>query len=118
MGGPVRLRFREILYAEHYRHQIYIYRTDGQKTVTRQTFREFTADLTDRRFFLCSRGVIVNLEYAKDFDGTVFILKSRQRIPVSRDLAKTARQTFCDFLFETTEFCTPPPHSGKRSAER
>lgn len=100
VGGVQRLRFQEILYAEHYRHQIHIYRFDGQKTVTRQTFRDFAASLTDRRFFLCGRGLIVNLEYAKDFDGTDFILKNGKRIPVSRDLAKTARQTFGDFLFE------------------
>ena len=98
-SGAIRLRFREILYAEHYRHQIYIYRSDGQITITRRTFREFTADLADRRFFLCSRGIIVNLEYAKDFDGRDFILKDGKRIPVSRDLAKTARQAFGDFLF-------------------
>lgn len=99
-GGPIRLRFREILYAEHYQHQIHIHRTDGQVTVTRQTFREFSAHLTDGRFFSCSRGVIVNLEHAGDFDGTDFILKNGKRIPVSRDLVKSARQAFGDFLFE------------------
>ena len=100
VGGPVRLRFREILYAEHYQHQIHIYRTDGQETVTRQTLREFSAHLSDRRFFPCSRGVIVNLEHAGDFDGTDFILKNGKRIPVSRDLVKSARLAFGDFLFE------------------
>lgn len=100
VGGAVRLRFREIVYAEHFRHQIYIYTADGQKTVTRQTFREFTAGLSDERFFLCSRGVLINLEYAKDFDGTDFILKNGKRIPVSRDLAKAARFAFGDFLFQ------------------
>ena len=98
-GGPVRLRFREILYAEHHQHQIYIYRTDGQETVVRQTFREFCASLADGRFFPCSRGVIVNLEHARDFDGADFILKNGKRVPVSRDLAKTARMAFGDFLF-------------------
>ena len=98
-GGPVRLRFREILYAEHHQHQIYIYRTDGQETVVRQTFREFCASLADGRFFPCSRGVIVNLEHARDFDGADFILKNGKRVPVSRDLAKAARMAFGDFLF-------------------
>ncbi len=98
-GGIVRLRFREILYADHYQHQVHIHRTDGQETVTRRTFREFTAGLTDGRFFLCSRGVIVNLEHTEDFDGTNFILKNGERIPVSRDLAKAARLAFGDFLF-------------------
>lgn len=98
-SGAVRLRFQEILYAEHYQHQIYIYRTDGERTVTRRTFREFTSGLTDGRFFLCSRGLIVNLEHAEDFDGTDFILKNGKRLPVSRDLAKAARLAFGDFLF-------------------
>ena len=98
-GGPVRLRFREILYAEHYQHQIHIYRTDGQETVTRQTFRVLCQSLSDGRFFSCSRGVIVNMEHAEDFDGTDFVLKNGKRVPVSRGLAKNARMAFGDFLF-------------------
>jgi len=100
VGGAVRLRFSEILYAEHYRHQIHIHTADGQKTVIRQTFREFTENLSDERFFLCGRGMMINLEYAEDFDGADFILKNGERLPVSRDLAKTARLTFGDFLFK------------------
>lgn len=98
-GGTVRLRFQEILYAEHYQHQIHIHRTSGESTVTRQTFREFTASLTDKCFFLCNRGVIVNLEHTEDFNGTEFILKNGKRISVSRDLAKSARLAFGDYLF-------------------
>ena len=99
-GGIVRLRFQEILYAEHYQHQIHIYRTNGQETVTRQTFREFSLGLTDKRFFLCSRGVLVNMEHAEDFDGSDFILKNGKRVPVSRGLARDARTAFGDYLFK------------------
>lgn len=99
-GIPYRLRFGEILYAMHYQHQIHIYTTDGQETVTRQTFRDFTAALCDERFFLCSRGVIVNLEHAADFDGTNFILRNGGKIAVSRSLVKSARSAFGDFLFK------------------
>ena len=98
-GGVVRLRFQEILYAEHYQHQVYIYSTAGEEIVTRRTFRKFTAALADGRFFLCSRGVLVSMEHAEDFDGTDFILKGGKRVPVSRDLAKTARTAFGDYLF-------------------
>lgn len=99
-GGILRLRLQDILYAEHFKHQIHIYRPDGEEIVTRQTFREFTVSLTDGRFFLCSRGVIVNMEHAGDFDGTDFILKNGKRVPVSRDLSKTARVAFGDYLFK------------------
>lgn len=99
VGGTVRLRLCEILYAEHYQHQIHIHTADGHRIVTRRTFREFTESITDERFFLCSRGLIVNLEHITDFNGTDFILKNGKRLPVSRSLAKTARLAFGDFLF-------------------
>ena len=98
-GGIVRLRLQDILYAEHYQHQVYIYSAAGGQIVARLTFRKFTASLTDGRFFLCRRGVLVNMEHAKDFDGTDFILKNGKRISVSRNLAKAARMAFGDFLF-------------------
>lgn len=99
-GGAVRLRFHDILYAEHYQHQVYIYCTDGGQTAARLTFRELTASLADGRFFLCSRGVLVNMEHAEDFDGMDFILKNGKRIPVSRSLARAARTAFGDYLFK------------------
>lgn len=99
-GRTVWLRLGEILYAEHFRHQIHIHLADGQTAVTRQTFREFAQRLPKERFFQCSRGVIVNLEYVKDFNGTNFILKNGETLPVSRDLAKEARIAFGDHLFQ------------------
>ncbi len=54
----------------------------------------------DPRFYLCSRGVVINLEHAVDFDGALFILDDETRISVSRKLVKNARQTFMDFLFQ------------------
>lgn len=44
--------------------------------------------------------MMINLEYAEDFDGADFILKNGERLPVSRDLAKAARLAFGDFLFK------------------
>ena len=48
-GGIVRLRLQDILYAEHYQHQVYIYSAAGGQIVARLTFRKFTASLTDGR---------------------------------------------------------------------
>lgn len=100
VGGTARIRLGEILYAEHYQHQIHIYTSDGKKIVTRQTFRAFSESLTEERFFLCGRGILVNLQYVEDFDGTDFVLKNGKRLPVSRDLSKAARLAFGDFLFK------------------
>ncbi len=100
VSGPVRLRLHEILYAEHFQHQVHIYTVSGQTIVVRQTFAEFASGLGDSRFLLCSRGSLVNLEHAEDFDGSVFLLDNGRPVPVSRSLAATARQAFADFLFQ------------------
>lgn len=100
-GSNVRLRFQDILYAEHFPHQMQIKIANGATVSTRQTFGAFTAPLKeDLRFFVCSRGVIINLQHAMDFDGSAFLMTDGTKIGVSRDLQKTARQIFMDFLFK------------------
>ena len=100
-GTEVPLPFSSFIYAEHFSHMIHIHTTQDAVLTVRQSFRDFTAPLkTDERFFLCSRGTVVNLAHAVDFDGTVFQLDDGNRVSVSRDLSKSARQTFMKFLFE------------------
>ncbi len=100
-GSDVRLSFKDIVYAEHYSHQIHIKALNNNVLTTRQTFGKFTEPLIeDDRFFICNRGVIINLEHASDFDGTSFLTNDGQRISVSRNLLKSARQTFMNFLFK------------------
>ncbi len=99
-GSDVRLRFREIVCAEHCSHRIHITTASKKKLVTRMSFGEFTTPLKeDERFFLCSRGVIVNMEHAADFDGSAFIMDDGNSVFVSKDLLKSARQSFMDYLF-------------------
>lgn len=66
----------------------------------RLTFGEFAGLLADdSRFFVCGRGVLVNLDHAADFDGGAFVLADGTRVPVSRDLVSAARAAFGDRLF-------------------
>lgn len=100
-GSNVQVPFRNIIYAEHFSHMIHIYTTEKKELITRQSFQEFNASLKmDPRFYLCNRGIVINLEHAVDFEGTVFVLDDGNTIPVSRKLIKNARQTFMDFLFQ------------------
>ena len=70
-GSDVRLCYRDIISAEHFAHLINIRTTALKTLVTRQSFKVFTEPLKkDPRFFVCGRGMIVNLEHAADF-GTV-----------------------------------------------
>ena len=100
-GSDVRMPLRDILYAEHFSHMIHVHTASGRTCITRQSFGDFTAQLqTEDRFFICSRGVVVNLEHALDFDGAAFRLDDGSTVAVSRDLIKKARQALMDFLFE------------------
>lgn len=100
-GCVIRLSYKNIIYAEHFSHMIYIHTTAQKTLVTRQSFKMFTAPLTyDPRFFICSRGVIANLEHVADFKGDSFLMDDGSKVFVSHELLKTARQTFMEFLFQ------------------
>lgn len=103
-GGDLRLSYHSIVYAEHFSHMIHIHTPAKRTLITRMPFKEFIAPLReDARFFVCSRGVIVNLEHAADFDAYSFLTNEGSRVPVSRDLAKPARQAFMEFLLKREE---------------
>lgn len=95
------LVLREILWADHFRHQIHIHLGDGTEAAVRMTFGEFTDLLREERNFLvCGRGVLVNLEHVRDFDGASFLLDDGTQVPVSRSSSETARAAFGEFLFQ------------------
>ena len=100
-GSDVRLHYRDIISAEHFAHMINI-RTTAEKTLaTRQSFKVFTEPLKkDVRFFVCGRGVIVNLEHAADFQDAAFCMTDGSRVYVSQELLKPARQAFMEFLLQ------------------
>ena len=98
-GSEIRLRYQDIVYAEHFAHVIYVHTTVQKTLTTRQSFRVFIAPLKeDPRFFVCGRGVIVNLEHAKDFEDAAFRMTDGSRVFVSQDLLKSARQALMEYL--------------------
>ena len=100
-GSEFRLRYRDIVYAEHFAHMIYVHTTVQKTLATRQPFKSFVAPLkVDTRFFVCGRGVIVNLEHAKDLEGSAFRMANGSRVFVSQDLLKSARQALMEFLLQ------------------
>ena len=104
----VRVRLRDILWAEHFQHRIRVHTAGGREIATRLTFGEFSALLApDPRFFVCGRGLLVNLDCAADFDGSVFLLNDGTRLPVTRDLAASARRAFGDRLFQQERRTSP-----------
>lgn len=100
-GSNIQVPFRSIVYAEHFSHMIHVHTSKARELVTRQSFEAFNALLKmDPRFYQCNRGIVINLEHAVDFDGTVFVMDNGNQIPVSQKLVKNARETFMEFLFQ------------------
>ena len=100
-GSDIRLRYRDIISAEHFAHRINIRTTAGKTLATRQSFKAFTEPLKkDPRFFVCGRGVIVNLEHAADFRDAAFCMTDGSRVYVNQELLKPARQAFMEFLLQ------------------
>ncbi len=104
-GSDLQVPFKTIIYAEHFSHMIRIFTTTEKELVIRQSFGTFTAPLIeDSRFFICNRGTIINMEHAVDLDGTMFLMDNGNKIGVSRELSKSARQHFMDYLFQKERF--------------
>ena len=100
-GSEIHLRYQDIVYAEHFAHLIYVHTTVQKTLATRQPFKTFIAPLKDdTRFFVCGRGVIVNLEHAEDLEGVAFRMADGSRVFVSQDLLKSARQALMEFLLQ------------------
>lgn len=100
-GSNMQVPFCSIVYAEHFSHMIHVHTSKARELVTRQSFEAFNALLKmDPRFYQCNRGIVINLEHAVDFDGTVFVMDNGNQIPVSQKLVKNARETFMEFLFQ------------------
>lgn len=73
-----------------------------QKKVLRQSsainFQKTIAPLlSDSRFFLCSKGVIVNLQYVSELEKDHFILDNGEEVPISRRNLSQAKKIFLDF---------------------
>ena len=96
-----RLPLGEILWAEHFQHQIHIHTRNMGEILCRMTFGEFSALLRQQeQFLVCGRGVLVNLAHVWDFDGTDFLLDSGARGQVSRTAVEHSRKAFGEYLFQ------------------
>ena len=100
-GSAIRLNYHDIVCAEHFAHLIYIHTSVGKTITTRQPFKTFTAPLKDDpRFFVCGRGVVVNMEHADDFEDSAFRMDDGSHVFVSHELLKNARQAFMEYLLQ------------------
>ncbi|MBP0980757.1 MAG: DNA-binding response regulator, partial [Oscillospiraceae bacterium] len=54
----------------------------------------------DERFFMSCRGVLVNIEQVEQMEGSDFVMKNGERVPISQRNRQQARKAFFDAVFK------------------
>ena len=79
---PVDVAFEEILYAQCFNHVIDVHTLSGVYR-TRMSFQDFSARFPHTgRFYICGRGLVVNLSLVAQVEGHVLLLKNGDKLPV------------------------------------
>lgn len=91
-----------IIYAESRGHYAYLHLKNGRVYKTRLNYSDMENILCRFDSFIsCFKGVIVNLEYVDDLADGNMIMRSGDRVPVSRRKAAEVKQAFADYLFRS-----------------
>ena len=81
-GSNVQIPFQKIVFAEHFSHMIHIHTTRKKEVLTRQSFEAFTSLLkVDPRFYLCNRGIVINLESGFHRPEGIPFRQNQRRVP-------------------------------------
>lgn len=95
-----RILINDILYTDYSNHYIQIHTTT---CVVRSymSFGEFAPLLAPYPQFLwCYRNCMVNMDYIESLEDRDFILKNKERVPISKARKKEVTQAYADYLFD------------------
>ena len=89
----------ELAWAETQDHYTDLHLENGALLRSYQTFEKFAAELPPLpQFQCCCRGVIVNLEYVDSLQGSDFLLRNGQKVPVSRAKRAEMQRLLSDYI--------------------
>lgn len=81
-------------------HYINILKESGESFRARMTLNEFlTASGSDRRFLVVNRGIVVNMDYIKEYDSMGVTLTNCESYPVSTKKTASILQQINDYSF-------------------
>ena len=93
-SAPVEVAMDDILYGQYLDHVMTVYTRSGAYR-TRQSFRDFTARLPHTgRFYVCGRGLVVNLSYVERVLDSELLLKNGDRLSFSRNRRQDIQQAY------------------------
>lgn len=97
-GQNIRVPLRQIRYAEVFRNQTIIHASSDISL--RSTLETVIRQLSDPRFLRTHRSFLLNMDYIDYRDGSDILLKTGERIPLSRACEKKFERTYGQFLTE------------------
>ena len=89
----------EILYAQYRNHIVDVHTTLGV-FCTRLSFQDFTVQLPHMgRFYVCGRGLVVNLSQVARVGSGTLLLKNGESLPFSRRRRQEVERAFTEWTF-------------------
>lgn len=81
-------------------HYVFVTLTDGRELKCYMKFGEVQSMLKDEpQFLVCNRGVLINMDEVRSFDGECFVMNDGQRFAVRLSEKTQIRERFCDYMF-------------------
>ena len=94
---PVKIRMRDIFYAEVYAHNCVLHTVSGDVR-TRIGLNALEEKLGGIPFIVCHRSYLVNLAHVGAMKKDEFVLKNGARVPISRTYAQAAQKSVNAFI--------------------
>ncbi len=97
-GVEVFCAFKEILYFEINNGRLYLHLLEKVFELSGK-YSDYSKELLkDNRFMECYRNLIVNMDYINNFDDNSFILKNKEKIPISRRKKQTVLNQYMKYF--------------------
>lgn len=81
-------------------HHVYVALTQERELKCFMKFSELQATLREEpRFLACNRGVLINMDEVRSFDGDCFVMNDAQRFSVRQSEKAQIRERFYEYMF-------------------
>ena len=99
-GKSLTLDTAKMIYIDVSGHSTHIHMTNGTISIN-QSFSKVTAPLLqDRRFLLCMKGIMVNMDKIDDWEKDCFRMKNGQLVPVNIRGKKVLLETYQGYMMK------------------
>lgn len=96
---PIQIDTLDILYIDIQNRAVYIHTKDGSLPASRNFSKATEQLLSDKRFLLCNKGLLVNMDYIAALEGYDFVLVNGDRLPIAPRRKKELAENYHRYTF-------------------